>query len=169
MIRRVPVVTLSRPWSPVLYRRPCLGLYRSLERLSASDVDIDDGCLLQSIVVCVQVWLHSMCFRFSVTEFLSVWTVYCCILWAPNFYVTLAQMTTCYAIISGTNLHCSHLAAQSASGASTCTTSLLYLDYNYNNCSSSPQAWMPCQMASSYVLANLHTLLIYCVSKNDQL
>jgi len=61
MIRRVTVVTLSRPWSPVLYRRPCLGLYQSLERLSASDVDIDDGCSLHSIVVNVQVWLHIAC------------------------------------------------------------------------------------------------------------
>jgi len=43
----------------------------------------------------VQVWLHSICFRFSVTEFLSVWMVYCCILWAPNFYVVLAEMTAC--------------------------------------------------------------------------
>jgi len=55
----VPVVTLSRPWSPVLYRRPCLGLYRSLERLSASDVG--DGCSLHSIAVNVQVWLYIAC------------------------------------------------------------------------------------------------------------
>ena len=34
--------------------------------------------------------------------------------------LALAQMTACYAIISETNLHCSHLAALSASGASAC-------------------------------------------------
>jgi len=34
-------------------------------------------------------------------------------------------MTACYAIISGTNLHCSHLAALSASRASACATSFL--------------------------------------------
>jgi len=68
-------------------------------------------------VVNVQVWLHSMCFRFSVTEFLSTWTMYCCILWAANFYVALAQMTACYAIISGTTLHCSHLVALSVERA----------------------------------------------------
>jgi len=36
----------------------------------------------------------------------------------------LAQMTACYAIISEMNLHCSHLAALSVSGASACTASL---------------------------------------------
>jgi len=38
--------------------------------------------------------------------------------------LALAQMTACYAIISETNLHCSHLAALSASVASTCAASL---------------------------------------------
>jgi len=37
--------------------------------------------------------------------------------------LALAQMTACYAIISETNLHCSHLAALSASGASACAAS----------------------------------------------
>jgi len=60
----------------------CLGLCRSVERLSVSDVDIDDGLSL-----------------------------------------ALAQMTACYAIISETNLHCSHLVALSASGASACAAS----------------------------------------------
>jgi len=54
---RVPVVTL--------------GLCRSVERLSASDVKIDDGC---SMALCKDGCMY-------------------------------------YAIISGTNLHCSHLAA----------------------------------------------------------
>jgi len=71
MMPRVPVVTLS------------IGLCRSVERLSVSDVDIDDGLSL-----------------------------------------ALAQMTACYAIISETNLHCSHLAALSASFASACAASL---------------------------------------------
>jgi len=35
----------------------------------------------------------------------------------------LAHMTACYAIISETNLHCSHLAALSASVASACAAS----------------------------------------------
>jgi len=60
-----------------------LGLCLSVERLSVSDVDIDDG-LSQA----------------------------------------LAQMTACYAIISETNLHCSHLAALSASMASACAASI---------------------------------------------
>jgi len=37
--------------------------------------------------------------------------------------LALAQMTACYAIISETNLHCSHLAALSARGASACAAS----------------------------------------------
>jgi len=37
--------------------------------------------------------------------------------------LALAQMTACYAIISKTNLHCSHLAALSASVASACAAS----------------------------------------------
>jgi len=62
-----------------------LGLCRSVEHLSVSNVDMDGSCLL-----------------------------------------ALAQMTACYASISETNLHCSHLAALrdlaalSASGASAC-------------------------------------------------
>jgi len=60
--------------------------------LTANTVPLTTVCVC---VVNVQVGLQSMCFRFSVTEFLSVWTVYCCILWAPNFYVALAQMTAC--------------------------------------------------------------------------
>jgi len=40
--------------------------------------------------------------------------------------LALAQMTACYAIISETNLHCSHLAALSASVASACTASGYY-------------------------------------------
>jgi len=64
-LRRVPVVTLSGPWSPVLYRSPCLGLYRSLERLSDSDVDTDDGCSLHSI--------HS----YGIKPFLSFNCKYC--------------------------------------------------------------------------------------------
>jgi len=38
--------------------------------------------------------------------------------------LALAQMTACYAIISETNLHCSHLAALSASVASACAASV---------------------------------------------
>jgi len=49
MIPRVPVVNLSTPWSPVLYRSPCLGLCQSVERLSANDVNIDDSCSLHSV------------------------------------------------------------------------------------------------------------------------
>ena len=60
----------------------CLGLCRSGERLSVSDVDINDSLSL-----------------------------------------ALAQMTACYALISETNLHCSHLALLSASGASACAAS----------------------------------------------
>jgi len=65
MIPRVPVVTLSRPCSPVLYRSPCLGLCRSVERLSASNVNIDKGCSLRSI--------HS----YGVKPFLSFKCNYC--------------------------------------------------------------------------------------------
>ena len=36
-------------------------------------------------------------------------------------------MTACYEIISGMNLHCSHLAALSASGASACAASTIYI------------------------------------------
>ena len=66
-----------------------LGLCRSVEHLSVSNIDMDGSCLL-----------------------------------------ALAQMTVCYAIISETNLHCSHLAvlrdlaALSASGASACAASV---------------------------------------------
>jgi len=76
-------------------------------RSAADDVMIVDHFVQWSR----QALLHSICFRFSVMEFLSVWTVYCYILWAPNFYVALAQMTACYAIISGTNLHLAALRA----------------------------------------------------------
>ena len=68
----------TRAWLSLLH----LGLCRSVERLSVSDVDVDDG-------------------------------------WSLAF----AQMTACYAIICETNLHCSHLAALSASGASACAAS----------------------------------------------
>jgi len=40
-------------------------------------------------------------------------------------------MTACYTIISGTNLHCSHLVALSASGASACATRVcIYLNHH---------------------------------------
>ena len=60
-----------------------LGLCRSVERLSVSDVDMDGSCSL-----------------------------------------ALAQMTACYAIISETNLHCSHLAALRATVASASAASI---------------------------------------------
>jgi len=43
-----------------------------------------------------------------------------------TWMAVVAQMTACYAIISETNLHCSHLAVLSASVASACDASITH-------------------------------------------
>jgi len=51
-------------------------------------------------VVNVQLWLQRV-FAFRWRSFYPCGRCTVVFLWAPNFYVALAQMTACYAIISG--------------------------------------------------------------------
>jgi len=70
--------------------------------------------------VCLRIraTVATTCFCFSMTEFLSVWTVYCCILWAHNFYVAIAQMPAYTMQSSLGRIYIVHIAALSANGAS---------------------------------------------------